>query len=434
MGLFLFISWSLICGYSLFSNRDIFSPVKLYLLTLGVYFSDLFTVEYFSEIYVTYIIYLLMGLLLAMLEAKYYKTNGVVAEREKVMEKSYLARITFLMWLLTLIPVTAQLYLISYMGGLEQYLTRIGFRTVEWRGMGHVTTAIRFINVITLCYFGIGLVANMKKPFKWWALFCLHFLLFMAMGLLSGSRGFLEIIITMLIMYHYLRRSITVKAAVSIGLLLFAFASVIGIARNGFKVDDGQIITGFSYGDSSRLKLRQGDYGIQPLDLVYSQDLKELQFGKTFLTVITNFVPRDLWPKKPDPGGLVLTKQFTDDAWDGASNLSTGMIAESILNFGYVGGVLIGSLLLFGSMLMTLKLYIKIKTGCSENDAVTNLLKVVVYIYVMKTMAGLVTMEFTNAIMLLLINISSFLIVYLLLKYRITIFHSRMKLKLGTAR
>lgn len=431
MGKFLILLWAVTCGYSFLSNRDIFSPVKLYLLTLGVYFSDLFVHEYFTEIYLTYILYVLMGFALAMLEAKYKAKASSVPESPKLLANSHLIRITILLWLLTAIPLAAQLYLISYMGGFEQYLAKLGFRVLEWQGLGHVTTGIKFINIITIFYFGAGLVAKLKRPKLWWALFGLHFLIFLSMGLLSGSRGFLEIIITMLILYHYLRRSITIKAAVSIGLVLFLAATAIGIARNGFKVDEGKIKTGFNYGDSDRLKLRQGDYGIQPLDLVYSQELQELQFGKTFLTIITNFVPRTLWPGKPDSGGLVLTKQFTGDAWDGASNLSTGMIAESIINFGYVSGVIIGSVLLFGSMFLIIKSYFRIRSAPLGQNAMKAVLMMLLYTYTMKTVVGLVLTEFTNAMMPLLINGISLVAVYVILEYKVTLFHAMGRVEAG---
>lgn len=434
MGLILFVLWALICGYAFLSNRDIFSPVKLYFLALGVYFADIFIKEYSLEICLTYTLYLLMGLLLAMLEARFNRKISTIEKRSNLINNSLLVRITVIMWLLTLIPVAAQIYLFYLMGGVEQYLVKLGFRVLEWQGLGYVTTIIRLINVISIFYFGVGLVAKIKRPVLWWWLFSFHFTLFIAIGLLSGSRGFLEIIITMLIMYHYLRQRISVKTAVSLGLILFITASAIGVARNGFKVDDGQLITGFSKGGMSKFKLRQGDYGIQPLDLVYSQEVQELQLGKTFLTVFTNFVPRNLWPEKPDPGGLVLTKQFTGDAWGGASNLSTGMIAESILNFGYVGGVITGSLILFGSMLVNVKLYQVIKINSATCDPIKAMLIIVLYISFMKTVAGLVLAEFTNAFIPLFISCASFGVLYLIVKYKITIFNARTNLETGVYR
>lgn len=63
-----------------------------------------------------------------------------------------------------------------------------------------------------------------------------------------------------------------------------------------------------------------------------------MQHGKTYLTVFTNFIPRYIYPDKPDTGGISFTKIYTGNKYRGLSNLATDSITEGIVNFGLVMG------------------------------------------------------------------------------------------------
>ena len=63
-----------------------------------------------------------------------------------------------------------------------------------------------------------------------------------------------------------------------------------------------------------------------------------LQYGNTFLSAITIFVPRAIFPDKLKTGGEVLTQYSQGSAYTGTVNYSPGLFVESILNFGYFFG------------------------------------------------------------------------------------------------
>ena len=115
------------------------------------------------------------------------------------------------------------------------------------------------------------------------------------------------------------------------------------------------------------------------------------------MSAITQFVPRVWWPEKFDTGGVVLTKEYTGDAWDGASNLATGLYPEAIINFGVVGGIVFATIQFILLLIIALKLYLKIKFSKISQ------FKVLSYIYTIWGIGSLITGEFTNIVVTILI-------------------------------
>ena len=97
----------------------------------------------------------------------------------------------------------------------------------------------------------------------------------------------------------------------------------------------------------------------------YIYQNNSLSYGMTYLTAITNLVPRSIWPSKPDPGGVVFTRDYTNGMYDEFNQYSTGLFPEAIINFGMIGGFIFGSLLLFiltiGSSYIFYKLFYTLK-------------------------------------------------------------------------
>ena len=83
--------------------------------------------------------------------------------------------------------------------------------------------------------------------------------------------------------------------------------------------------------------------------------------GKTFLALITGFVPRGLWPGKPTGAGPHLRNLIYPGSYDleeGAylTSYSPGILAESLMNFlwlgAFVGGIIFGILLTILSFIL----------------------------------------------------------------------------------
>ncbi|MCS0404231.1 O-antigen polymerase [Vibrio diabolicus] len=79
--------------------------------------------------------------------------------------------------------------------------------------------------------------------------------------------------------------------------------------------------------------------------------VREYSYGISYIAAPLNFVPRVLWPGKPLGGGPRLVEQIYPGSYqvgkEGVSSLTTGIVAESYLNFSWLGIFLIPTLFLF---------------------------------------------------------------------------------------
>lgn len=396
MGYFLLLAWTATSVFSLATNRDIFSPVKLYLFCLFLFFADIFFTPYDLAVSTTYLGLLVLGLFLAIQESHLPKPSKTPLSA-RVVSRPQLRRITVMLWLVSIVPLCAQAYLVTLMGGFEGYVNTLGLRVMEHRGLGPITIVIGVFPVINLVYFVVGLLSRNARP-AWWLGFCLHMCLFLIIGLLSGSRGLLlNNFVLMLITYHYLRREVSIITAVTTAMALIVVAGVIGIARNGYRVGDHGLETGLR--DAEQVfQTTHFRYGLIPLELVFSRSPDDLEYGLTFLSVFTNPIPRKLWPEKPDSGGLVLTKKYTGDAWDGYSNLSPGLIGESVLNFGWWFGVPFGFVLLWLLMTYVLARYSDMLRKRNRHGGLALVWPILSHIIIMRAITSLPCGEFTNTL------------------------------------
>ena len=128
-------------------------------------------------------------------------------------------------------------------------------------------------------------------------------------------------------------------------ILLLIFSVVLYNARQQVSYDDGSLNflnKDFSLVDSLKEK-STSIYGIIPLNIIYTKEYKNFNYGSTYLTTITNYIPKFIWPSIPSSSGVLLTKFFYGGLYEGSTNFSTGFINEGIMIFGYVIGPFIGS-------------------------------------------------------------------------------------------
>jgi len=398
VGLLLFIALVLGVVFSIVTNRDIFSPTKFYFLSIFLFFSDIFFSTYNYGIYVCYIIFIVIGLNIALFEKVMTKREYWGNEKiQYSISSRKLKRITIILWLISLFPIMAQIWLINYFGGIDGYINILNLRVLMFRGLGTVTILIQTIAIINVFYFGIGLVGKMKKP-SWWLFYIFHLTIVIVIGLLSGSRGsLLGNFVTMAVLYHYIKRPLSIKLTALLALSLLFIALVIGVARHGYKVVEGKLETGLTDPRQlleHRLEIRSG---LIPLEFVYSAPPENLQYGLTFLSAVTNFVPRKLWPGKPDSGGVVLTKTYLGDETSRTTNYSGGIVVESIINFGLLGGTLLGFSMLFSLMVSVVYIYSRIIFKLKKGILPLVMAQLFLYILFMRCITGLPIVEFTNS-------------------------------------
>lgn len=383
-------------------NRDTFSPAKFYHAFLCVFFADIFLSEHDGCIYAIYLGFILVGMLLSLFEA--FVVLRVPAMARPIPSRMLPARFVLVLWALSTIPVLAQVYLIHLTGGLASLVTVIAHRVMEWQGLGPLIMLIKVIAPINLVYFAVGLIYTKRRAATWWLMYSLHLLLFAVIALLQGSRGFVLLhLLFMVVVYHYLRRPVRLRYALAGGVSLIVIAAFLGTVRNNLSSLKNLESLSDMQGDT--LNLAMFSYGTTPLEAVFSREFTEYQYGRTFLTPITNFIPRRIWPQKFESGGVVLTKFLKGHRYTGLSNTSPGLVAEGILNFGYPLGVVSGFACLLFLMIAVVRFYGYFRNRISQCGSLYGVWLTGVYAYGGSMIGGLLFGEFQNYVGGLLINL-----------------------------
>jgi hypothetical protein len=206
----------------------------------------------------------------------------------------------------------------------------------------------------------------------------------------------LSVFVVQLFVYHYVRRPVKVSFALPVGAALLIMAMVIGVARSGLKLDDDPAASNF---DSHKmLSAAAFNYGVNPLQILLTADHLQLANGSTLVSVLTNAVPRDWWPEKPDTGGVFFTKKYTDDAWDGTSNLTPTFLGEGVINFGWTGGLIFFVLADLCLMIGVVHLYKKMLSKPRAPPDPRTAIDVVIYVLIMWAVVALLVGEVTNSV------------------------------------
>ena len=404
-------------GLCFTSNRDIFSPGKFYHAYLVVFFADVFLSEHSGYVYAIYSGFVLSGMLISLIEAyALSRCHPPLTCPESL--GSLPSRFIGVLWILSVLPVLLQLYLIHITGGFASLARVVTYRVVEWQGLGHLLLPIRLMGPLNLVYFTVGIVYAKRHSGPWWFLYGLHLLLSIISALLLGGRGgALMRVVSLMLVYNYLRRPIKFRYAVVAGTTLLIIACFLGTVRNNLTrvkgVDDLMRLRG------KTLNRMAFSYGTIPLDLVFSQEFADYQYGKTFLTVVTHYVPRGIWQQKPDSGGVVLTKFRDRQHYRGLGNLSPGVVTESILNFGYPLGVLLGFVFLLLAIVIIVHVYACFRRHCCTRYGLSRVYLVLLYVCMSQLVAGALFGEAWNISYNLVRNILGFSIIILLLRVRV---------------
>lgn len=424
IGIVMLVVWIAIGGFMLATNRDQLSPAKVLHIYLLMFFLAILYRNEGIAMYLTYVVLLCASLFIGL--------NEALSLKHETFRFDYATRLNFtdkqvrilliLLCIGSLVPVLAQLYMISSFGGFFRYLIAMKWRVKEFGGWGPVILVIKLIFVVNLLYFIILVFSNLRTKLAI-LFFVLHTVVTVSIGLLSGSRSLVLMnFVSMLIVYNYWAKPVTVKLSLGLGVFLFALAILLGQIRSGgMSVSDSDIDfvnrqAGVSFAERARVPGGAMSAGFEGMKLVYEQNVVDKQYGLTFMTVFTNLIPSSVWDNKPRSGGLVLTQDFTGDAWGGFSNLSTGLITESIINFGLAPGLVLGFGLLISLFLLFNRIYLKVRYRRIGGTPFQLLTKLTAYIYTLQAVAGLLVGEFTNITIGLVLQLVSLTIIMSLLK------------------
>tara|TARA_Y100000746_G_C15468483_1_gene435321 strand:- start:2453 stop:3505 length:1053 start_codon:yes stop_codon:yes gene_type:complete len=300
-------------------------------------------------------------------------------------------KVVIAIWLLSFVSILNQIYIISELGGIVNYIGNIAYRVEFFKGRGYVIVLNNLIAIMNVAYFTI-IVASKNRTFKHKIFFFLHFTFFVCIALLSGSRSFLLVtVLVEILIFHYMYRKFSIlKLTPFIAGIIFLVALLGGI-RNSVSTAEGEIRVK-NEGEFS-MEVTHFKYGLIPLEIILNyEEVVEYHLGSTYLSLFTNFIPRAVFPDKLDSGGIVFTKEYTGNQWGGLSNLATGSVTEGIINFGYSFGVVVGIAFLAFFMLLGVKVYGNINKVINGKNSVFIL---PLYLYLILAFARLSYSEFS---------------------------------------
>ena len=227
-------------------------------------------------------------------------------------------------WLISSIPVLFQYLLIKEMGGFQSYLLSMVTRVQSWQGYGIYLTMIKLI--IPLHYLYTVSVVTKRAKLRYYLIFTV---LFVIIGLLSGSRSFILWNVVFAIGFIAVRNKQFSKIKLALlALPVLAFFMITTYIRNGndFSTDQFTAI---------------GNYGTEGMELVFDQKSSPVLLGKTYVSAITNLVPRSIWPDKFDTGGIEFNEYYLNDKYEGLSYISPSLFGELVLNFGLQSSIIL---------------------------------------------------------------------------------------------
>jgi oligosaccharide repeat unit polymerase len=355
------------CFVSLAWSKDFFSPDKFFLGSLLLFYLDIYFHEYDFFVYFCYFVLLCIFSLIVFIQPRakshFFSYTLRVNNKDADLQPEPLDLRTQLVFFCLSIPaVLAQYILILEMGGLENYVNSIGFRVIEHAGFGYLTVITTTFGVINLYYFACILQSRVSLTSKA-MLFWVHFSIFVFSALLTSSRGGLLVnVVLMIVLYSILKKQLRLAMLLFFIILVMTIASVLEVARSGYSLSAGELQTGLSAeGAGQSASYAWTTYGLQALQLISEGDAANLNaplgYGMTYVAALTNFIPRAIWPGKPDTGGVLLTREYAADEYRGATNLSPGIISEAVINFGFFAGLPIGFVLYGVTLFIALRQY-----------------------------------------------------------------------------
>jgi len=225
-------------------------------------------------------------------------------------------------------------------GGAFNFVTSEYFasRVSIFRGMGAVLILFSFLTIANLIFFAYLFLNHEKLRYKklLYATFVIHAIFLWCLTIPFGQRGG---IITPIILWGLvitLNKKYSLKFFFVAGLSILILINVLGTLRTYKEKSFDKSISTWDYvvegyGFANRLEACVGIVNGVPHAL-------DFQYGKTYFALLTQFVPRNIWPDKWDTGGVLITKYIlADHSFSSRSNYQGTLFGEAYLNFALFG-------------------------------------------------------------------------------------------------
>lgn len=330
-------------------NADVFSPAKIGLVYLTLYFLKVFSFDADFRLQLMY-----LGLLGTMYgvacnepKIKSSAWRFVSTAKSDLLESHFVGLALFSIFLISFGAVAHKLYDAWAFGGLRDLWMATKMRVIGIEGLEK--SYLRFVLFELLPYTNLALyillfITN-RLDFRWKAVYFAHLAVVVGMGVLSLSRGASFIpIVSFLVLRNYCERQVTFRLAATVVSALIAVSVIMGNVRNQFYFErSGTINLGLDRGTNPDLLDNPiFIYGTSGLQAFLETGVHTPSYGSTFLSILTQPIPRAVFPEKLDTGGVFFTRRYLNDAWGGSSNATTGFLGESVMAFGWVFGLVFG--------------------------------------------------------------------------------------------
>ncbi|WP_169719272.1 O-antigen polymerase [Algoriphagus mannitolivorans] len=406
MKFLLLIYFIFVFGISFSKSRNIFSISKVYLVILFTFFGEVFWEN--QNPYILFLVFFLISIsfLIFIIES-----NITFIQSSIVISPIAVRKMERRIWVLSLIPILAQFYLINSIGDFSSFISSINSRVVSWQSFGVAILLIKVINVLNYLYFIIIIKfhpINKRNIY----LYLVHLIIFIGISLLSGSRStLLWNFVFMLMFYNFSIKKVSLRWATIGSICILITASFIGFIRSsGIKYENNTF--SIQKNVDQKLEFSNFSYGIVPLEKLFEKNvISDPEYGWTYITAITNLVPRSIWPDKPPSGGVIITEKYFDNRYDGYSYFTTGVISEAIINFGFLFGIVFG-LFQMSVLLILLAQFAKKRLFFQRKNY--NMFEASIYPFLLVGVCSYLYTEFTtNTISLFVYKIFEFYIIYL---------------------
>jgi hypothetical protein len=270
--------------------------------------------------------------------------NNFTSQPFNLTTKKRLFRISFV---LVFIGLLGFVFSIVVLGGFSTLFSGLGDRTRLSEGINYLFLAGNLLLSVVIVWWTLLLLTRKKITMQFWM-----FAVF-AGGLvgLQGSKSVIFVyVVALVLIYHRLKKQISMSLLVCGGVLLFASLTLYSRITREFLVV-GQFVTldlsdPLTFIRTIELELGGNLMQLQVLtiivDGVNSGELR-LQYGSSYLSLLTLPIPRALYQDKPLPSTGIFTLAFWPNRWLlQGTTLPPGIVGEMFLNFGFLG-VLLGN-------------------------------------------------------------------------------------------
>tara|TARA_Y100001958_G_scaffold82898_1_gene56135 strand:- start:12599 stop:13804 length:1206 start_codon:yes stop_codon:yes gene_type:complete len=391
------------------TSRSLVAPINLFIVLVGFFFSSIFFNTHTPLVYLVYFSILTLIVLHNLIISGWVQTNKEIKKNHSFKYPNFR-----ILCILSFIFIVFILF-INKFDGLIGFILASKTRTEEFYGLGHYKTIINMIYPLGLVSYILYNYSTNKNKVS----FIINILiqcLVIFIALLSLSRGtiinyFISIIIIRFLLGYNLSRT----TYILIPFIALTFASFYGVVRETLNFDDDSFSLGLEDTDVS-FKTTWMEYGIFPIEQyqLYN-DINTPSYGLTYITAITNLVPRMIWPNKPDPGGVVFTRDYTRGLYDEFNQYSTGLFPEAMINFGIYGGYVFGVIFFFSLLITSSYIFYKYFLNKFHFKKKFDVFIIAFYSYIFMSLPVLTTSEFTNVITALILKFLTLLLMYLAL-------------------